>query len=61
MKNALDTILEKATCPDIKILYTLWLGSLTIEAMDTRTGKTFTRVFPGATSAVAQWLESLQG
>ena len=60
--NALDTIITWAeeNCPAIKVLYTLWLGNLTIEVMDTRTGDTYTRIFEGATVNVRNWLAELQ-
>ncbi len=47
-------------CPDIKVLYTLWLGDLTIEVMDKRTGKTHGRTFPGVTVDVINWVDKLQ-
>lgn len=60
--GALDMILANAetSCPDIKVLYTLWLGMLTIEVMDTRTGETHSRTFPDASGAVQDWLVGLQ-
>jgi len=60
--NPLDMILHYAEehCPDIKPVYTLWLGTLTIEVMDTRTGDTYTRIFAQADVNVRRWFDELQ-
>lgn len=60
--DALTLCLKHAEdhCPDLKVLYTLWLADLTIEVQDMRTGETHGMTFPGATVAVTDWLDELQ-
>jgi len=58
-RNKWEEMLEE-THKDLKILYTLWLDTLTIEAYDKRTGKTHTRVFAGFDDNVIRWFDELQ-
>ena len=60
--TTLDRFIERMenTYKDLKVLYTLWLGMLTIEVLDKRTGKPHMRTFPCLDSNVEHWFAELQ-
>lgn len=60
--TALDSFIDRMenTHQDLKVLYTLWLGMLTIEVLDKRTGKPHMRTFAGLDSNVEHWFDDLQ-